>query len=65
MQKSLNVHYKGLWLNAGWFHGDPFKLISITIGEALEDFRGGEIDQVTFLNIQFLYFVFAFGWSAN
>jgi len=22
MQKSLNVHYKSLWLNAGWFRGD-------------------------------------------
>ena len=65
MQKSLNIHYKSLWLNAGWYRGDPFKVISITIGEALKSFPDEIIDQVTFLNIQFLYFVFAFGWSAN
>lgn len=63
MQKC--IYYKSLWLNAGWFRGDPFKLISITIGETTEAYSSGKVDQVTFFNFQFLHFVFAFGWYAN
>ena len=65
MAKCLNVHSKGLWLNVGWFLGDPFKLLSVTIGETMEKYNYRKIDQVTFFNFQFLYFVLAFGWQEN
>lgn len=65
MQKCINWHYKKIWLNIGWFHGDPFKVFSVTIGETMEAYNSRKIDQITFFNFQFLYFVFAVGWYAN
>ena len=65
MRKSFDVHLKKFWLNFGWYRGDPFKVISVTIGETMEAYNSRKIDQVTFFNFQVLYFVFAFGWHAN
>ena len=65
MRKSFDARLKNVWVNLGWYPGDPFKVISVTIGETMEAYPSGKIDQVTFFNFQFLHFVFAFGWSAN
>lgn len=59
----IDTHYKSLWLNLGWYYGEPFKVISVTIGETSEAYPSGKVDQVTFFNFQFLHFVFAFGWN--
>ena len=65
MRKSFDARLKNVWVNLGWYPGDPFKVISVTVGETSEAYPSRKVDHVTFLNIQFLYFVFAFGWSAN
>ena len=65
MEKSVNGHWKNLWVNIGWYSGDPFKVISLTIGETMEAYNTRKIDQITFFNFQFLYFVIAFGWCSG
>ncbi len=43
-----------LWLNIGWFAGDPFRLAHITIGENIDDL-------VVFCELQILKFLIVFG----
>ena len=57
---SINLHIKKFWLNFGWYPGDPFKLLSLTIGEASE-FRG-KVDFISIFDLQLLgYLSLAFG----
>lgn len=65
MRKSFDVRLKWFWLNLGWYPGDPFRVIGLNIGETQEAYPSRKVDHVTFLHIQFLYCVLAFGWSAN
>jgi hypothetical protein len=53
-----------LWINFGWFSGDPFKLIDITIGETSENYSDKKVDMITFFSIQVIHFLFAFGWKS-
>lgn len=50
-----------VWGQAGWFTGDVWKLICITIGETQNDWQDSKTDFVTILSLQFLYFHIGFG----
>lgn len=46
----------------GWFSGEPFRLFSIVVFEALEDMNG-KVDTVTLLDVQFLRLAVSMGFS--
>lgn len=64
MKKYANIQHGNLWLSAGWFRNNPFKVVEITLGEAVEEYQSKKIGQIVFINFQFLRFVFSIGWSA-
>lgn len=61
MSKALSLYVWSLWLNIGWFPGDPFKAFCLTFGETDHGYSG-DIDFVTLLSIQVIYFTFGLGW---
>ena len=63
-QKSLNLYAERLWMNLGWYKGDPFKLFCVTIWETGHSYDFKRVDHITVLSFQTLYFVFAFGWRS-
>lgn len=63
--KTFKTFYSpGWWLSVGWFPGEPFRLFSIIVLEALED-RDGKVDTVTLLDIQFLRLAVSMGFNCG
>jgi len=58
----INVSKGWFWMNFGWYPGNPFSVLSLSILEADIGLRGG-IDFVQILSVQIWYVCFAFGWQ--
>lgn len=54
MKPFKNVHLGGLWLNIGWYRGEPFNLFKLSI---LESFHGG----LTFFDLTITKLMLRFG----
>ena len=64
MNKShgLNLHLGSLWLNLGWYPGDPFKFFDFTLGEIERDLKTNDMDYIVVFSLQMAYFTLAAGW---
>lgn len=49
------IHFRRVWLEVGWFKGEPFKLFHFTFIEK------GEF--ITIFEIQVMLFIFGFGFE--
>lgn len=58
----INLYPFSMWLNFGWYPGDPFELFRLTILEANKDYKGEKIDFVTIFSVKITHLLFAFGW---
>ena len=57
----ININMRWFWMNLGWYPGNPFAILSLSV---LEVDKGlyDDIDFVQIFSVQVLYFCFAFGW---
>jgi hypothetical protein len=59
---AICLYWRSLWINLGWFPGDPLKLIDVSLGEIDFDYKTNKVDHVTLFSFQVVYFSLCFGW---
>lgn len=62
MKPRIYKHFGNLFVNVGWFSGEPFALFKLTIGQVTEGYPDG-IDCITLFDIQVTKIAFCVGWS--
>ncbi len=58
----IKLFGKRFWMNCGWYSGEEFKLLNLSILEILTDAKN-KVDQINFFNIQITKFILTCGIS--
>jgi hypothetical protein len=60
MKPRLYISIKRFWINLGWFSGEEFVLFSFKLFECFTNSKGN-LDQITFFDLQIAKFSLCFG----
>jgi hypothetical protein len=52
----------GFWLDLGWYPGETFRILRVTIGE-VEEVCARKADFIIFFHLQIWHFIFSVGWT--